>query len=107
MLNMIFYYFCTCLLTCQLSEYLKTFLSLQVPIVKLTDNETDVKVDISFNMRNGVKSAKLIKVSNFSLSFSLSLKLLSNYYLQNFKNLYLTAIVFTLTLIKSCYWLRM
>lgn len=32
-----------------------------VPIVKLTDTTTDVKVDISFNMPNGVKSAKLIK----------------------------------------------
>ncbi|XP_013392395.1 non-canonical poly(A) RNA polymerase PAPD5-like [Lingula anatina] len=31
-----------------------------VPIVKLTDIKTDVKVDISFNMVNGVKSAKLI-----------------------------------------------
>ena len=35
---------------------------LQVPIVKLTDKKTDVKVDISFNMTNGVKSAKLIMV---------------------------------------------
>lgn len=32
-----------------------------VPILKLTDKLTEVKVDISFNMRNGVKSAKLIK----------------------------------------------
>ncbi|XP_074661802.1 terminal nucleotidyltransferase 4B-like [Tubulanus polymorphus] len=32
-----------------------------VPIVKLTDIKTDVKVDISFNMTNGVKSAKLIQ----------------------------------------------
>lgn len=32
-----------------------------VPIVKLTDARTEVKVDISFNMNNGVKSAKLIK----------------------------------------------
>uniref|UniRef100_T1J4Z7 polynucleotide adenylyltransferase n=1 Tax=Strigamia maritima TaxID=126957 RepID=T1J4Z7_STRMM len=32
-----------------------------VPIVKLTDLKTDVKVDISFNMNNGVGSAKLIK----------------------------------------------
>ncbi len=30
--------------------------------MKLTDRMTDVKVDISFNMTNGVKSAKLIKV---------------------------------------------
>lgn len=32
-----------------------------VPIVKLTDKETDIKIDISFNMSNGVKSAELIK----------------------------------------------
>nr|XP_022908345.1 non-canonical poly(A) RNA polymerase protein Trf4-1-like [Onthophagus taurus] len=31
-----------------------------VPIVKLTDKKTEVKVDISFNMCNGVKSAELI-----------------------------------------------
>jgi hypothetical protein len=36
-------------------------LSSQVPIVKLTDKKSDVKVDISFNMSNGVKSAELIK----------------------------------------------
>ncbi|XP_066955450.1 terminal nucleotidyltransferase 4B-like isoform X3 [Macrobrachium rosenbergii] len=32
-----------------------------VPIVKLTDSETDIKVDISFNMSSGVNSARLIK----------------------------------------------
>lgn len=32
-----------------------------VPIVKLTDKQTDVKVDISFNMCNGVRSADLIQ----------------------------------------------
>merc|ERR1712071_372313 len=32
-----------------------------VPIVKLTDVSTDVKVDISFNMSNGVRSAELIR----------------------------------------------
>ena len=34
---------------------------LQVPIVKLTDRLTDVKVDISFNTSNGVRSAELIR----------------------------------------------
>jgi hypothetical protein len=34
---------------------------LQVPIVKLTDRATEVKVDISFNMSNGVRSAELIR----------------------------------------------
>lgn len=39
------------------------FLSSQatVPIIKLTDKVTDVRVDISFNMCNGVRSAELIK----------------------------------------------
>lgn len=32
-----------------------------VPIVKLTDKKTEIKVDISFNMCNGVKSAELIQ----------------------------------------------
>ncbi|XP_022176531.1 non-canonical poly(A) RNA polymerase PAPD5-like isoform X1 [Myzus persicae] len=32
-----------------------------VPIVKMTDKATDVRVDISFNMNNGVKSAEMIK----------------------------------------------
>ncbi|XP_028909821.1 terminal nucleotidyltransferase 4A isoform X2 [Ornithorhynchus anatinus] len=32
-----------------------------VPIIKLTDQETDVKVDISFNMETGVKAARFIK----------------------------------------------
>lgn len=32
-----------------------------VPIVKLTDLMTQVKVDISFNMQSGVQSAELIK----------------------------------------------
>ncbi|XP_030596209.1 terminal nucleotidyltransferase 4A [Archocentrus centrarchus] len=32
-----------------------------VPIIKLTDQETDVKVDISFNTENGVKAANFIK----------------------------------------------
>ncbi|KAM9339873.1 terminal nucleotidyltransferase 4A [Symphorus nematophorus] len=32
-----------------------------VPIIKLTDQETDVKVDISFNVETGVKAASFIK----------------------------------------------
>lgn len=34
-----------------------------VPIIKVTDRETNVRVDISFNTSNGVNSANLIKVS--------------------------------------------
>ena len=36
-------------------------ISLQVPIVKMTDDKTDVKVDISFNTDNGLRAASLIK----------------------------------------------
>lgn len=32
-----------------------------VPIIKLTDSYTEVKVDISFNVQNGVKAARLIR----------------------------------------------
>lgn len=34
---------------------------MQVPIIKLTDQETEVKVDISFNMETGVRAAEFIK----------------------------------------------
>lgn len=37
------------------------FLFFQVPIIKLTDQETEVKVDISFNVETGVKAASFIK----------------------------------------------
>ncbi|XP_046386425.1 terminal nucleotidyltransferase 4A-like isoform X2 [Ischnura elegans] len=40
---------------------LKVLDKASVPIVKMTDKKSDVKVDISFNMSNGVKSAELIK----------------------------------------------
>ncbi len=33
-----------------------------VPIIKLTDKRTDIRLDISFNMNNGVRSAELIMV---------------------------------------------
>ena len=33
-----------------------------VPIIKLTDRKTDVKVDMSFNMNNGLRSAQLVLV---------------------------------------------
>lgn len=32
-----------------------------VPIIKVTETKTDLRIDISFNMKNGVKSAALIK----------------------------------------------
>lgn len=37
------------------------FCSEQVPIIKLTDRLTDIKIDISFNMTNGLRSVELIK----------------------------------------------
>jgi len=45
-----------------------------VPIIKLTDKKTDVKVDMSFNMNNGLRSAQLILVciDQIKKSFSLS-----------------------------------
>lgn len=36
--------------------------SASVPIVKYTDRETKIKVDLSFNIPNGLQSAELIKV---------------------------------------------
>ena len=33
-----------------------------VPIIKLTDKLTKIKVDISFNMANGLKSVELVKL---------------------------------------------
>ena len=33
----------------------------QVPIIKLTERLTDIKVDISFNTVNGIRAAELIK----------------------------------------------
>lgn len=40
----------------------------QVPIIKLTDHETEVKVDISFNVETAVKAAQFIK-SYLKVSF--------------------------------------
>ena len=33
-----------------------------VPIIKLTDSNSNVKVDISFNMENGLRTAELVKM---------------------------------------------
>ena len=33
-----------------------------VPIIKLTDRNSNVKVDISFNMENGLRTAELVKM---------------------------------------------
>ncbi|RVE42515.1 hypothetical protein evm_012837 [Chilo suppressalis] len=42
-------------------ESIKVLEKATVPIVKMTDKYSDVKVDISFNMSSGVKSAEVIK----------------------------------------------
>ena len=46
---------------CCLLKQVPQIKSLQVPIIKLTDQETEVKVDISFNMETGVRAAEFIK----------------------------------------------
>jgi len=43
------------------NDQIKVLDKASVPIVKLTDRVSRVKVDISFNMSNGVRSAELIK----------------------------------------------
>jgi len=43
------------------ADHLKVLDRASVPIVKLTDAATEVKVDISFNMETGVNSARMIK----------------------------------------------
>ncbi|RWS15748.1 non-canonical poly(A) RNA polymerase PAPD5-like protein [Dinothrombium tinctorium] len=43
------------------TDTIKVLDKASVPIVKLIDKDTEIRVDISFNTNNGVKSAKLIK----------------------------------------------
>ncbi|CAH2283627.1 terminal nucleotidyltransferase 4A isoform X1 [Pelobates cultripes] len=43
------------------AEKIKVLDKATVPIIKLTDQMTDVKVDISFNVKTGVKAAQFIK----------------------------------------------
>lgn len=49
-----------------------------VPIIKLTDRKTDVKVDMSFNMNNGLRSAQLVVVCyrKLELYFKINFKFL-------------------------------
>lgn len=57
---------------CQMSRIL-LFLYLKVPIIKLTDKNTEVKIDISFNVYAGVKAADFVKVHYVSCKlFNLS-----------------------------------
>ncbi|CAH8665725.1 unnamed protein product [Schistosoma rodhaini] len=45
-----------------ISSEIKVLDKATVPIVKMTDKETELRVDISFNMINSVKAAELIRV---------------------------------------------
>lgn len=45
-----------------ISSEIKVLDKTTVPIVKMTDKETDLKVDISFNMINSVRAAELIRI---------------------------------------------
>lgn len=45
-------------------DMIKVLDKASVPIIKLTDAKTSVRVDISFNTMNGLSSVSLIKVEN-------------------------------------------
>ena len=45
-------------------DMIKVLDKASVPIIKLTDVKTSVRVDISFNTMNGLSSVSLIKVEN-------------------------------------------
>lgn len=74
-----------------------------VPIVKLTDRETQVKVDISFNMQSGVQSAELIK--DFKCQYPVLAKLvlvLKQFLLQRDLNEVFTGGISSYSLILMC-----
>lgn len=74
-----------------------------VPIIKLTDRETQVKVDISFNMQSGVQSAELIK--KYKQEFPLLEKLvlvLKQFLLQRDLNEVFTGGISSYSLILMC-----
>ncbi|XP_053697857.1 non-canonical poly(A) RNA polymerase protein Trf4-1-like [Sabethes cyaneus] len=74
-----------------------------VPIVKLTDRETQVKVDISFNMQSGVQSAELIK--DFKRKYPVLAKLvlvLKQFLLQRDLNEVFTGGISSYSLILMC-----
>ncbi|KAI8128202.1 hypothetical protein FF38_03866 [Lucilia cuprina] len=74
-----------------------------VPIIKLTDRETQVKVDISFNMQSGVQSAELIK--KYKQEFPLLAKLvlvLKQFLLQRDLNEVFTGGISSYSLILMC-----
>ena len=44
------------------TDTIKVLDKASVPIIKLTDRNSNVKVDISFNMENGLRTAELVKM---------------------------------------------
>ena len=52
-----------------LKNFCLVFFFTQVPIIKLTDQKTNVKVDISFNVPAGLKAAAFVKVIFYSYAF--------------------------------------
>lgn len=58
-----------------------------MPIIKLTDQETEVKVDISFNMETGVRAAEFIKNYMKVLLLQVPCEILLLLFLMNIKNL--------------------
>lgn len=82
-----------------------------MPIIKLRDKESDVKVDISFNMSSGVQSAQLIK--GFKKKFPVLAKLvlvLKQFLLQRDLNEVFTGgissyslILMTISFLQVCY----
>lgn len=74
-----------------------------VPIIKLTDRESQVKVDISFNMQSGVQSAELIK--DYKQQYPLLAKLvlvLKQFLLQRDLNEVFTGGISSYSLILMC-----
>lgn len=58
-----------------------------MPIIKLTDQETEVKVDISFNMETGVRAAEFIKNYMKVLLLQVPREILLLLFLMNVKTL--------------------
>lgn len=56
-------------------EEIQVLHSATVPIIKLTDHRTDVKVDMSFNMNGGPRSTQLILVRCVHFNDELDLQL--------------------------------
>lgn len=60
---------------------LSCFVFTQVPIIKLTDQKTNVKVDISFNVPAGLRAAEFVKVIFYSHAFLTPMYRMSLFYM--------------------------